>query len=255
MSTTAQHEVHTSIVERFLEARRLLEQAQKPGHGVPAYTRWVNRRGARHVAAVSYSLGVSPNSVTAASGAVSFIGIVLLVALPRTPGSGIAIAILLAVGYLLDSADGQLARLYGSSSKAGEWLDHVVDAFRSPAIHAAVAMSVLLTTPGLKVLGVVALLYCLVTSGQFLSQILASSLIQGAGRTPARGGKLRSFVLLPTDPGTLCWAFILWGFTDAFSIIYSVLALIAVLHSASSLRRRYRDVARLDVLPEGRRHA
>ena len=37
---------------------------------------------------------------------------------------------LLVVGYALDAADGQLARLRGGGSVAGEWLDHVVDAVK-----------------------------------------------------------------------------------------------------------------------------
>ena len=52
--------------------------------------------------------------------------------------------------------------------------------------------------------------------------------------------------LLPTDPGTLCWSFILWGFAPAFAVVYTVLAAVALAHSAVSLRRRYRDLTALD---------
>ncbi|WIM73072.1 hypothetical protein QP028_05135 [Corynebacterium suedekumii] len=58
---------------------------------------------------------------------------------------------------------------------------------------------------------VVAVVYSLVTSGQFLSQILAESFVRTAGRRQSRGGDLRSWILLPTDPGTLCWSFLLGG--------------------------------------------
>jgi len=37
----------------FSDTLRALEQAQKPGIGVPAYTRWVNRRIARYFAGIS----------------------------------------------------------------------------------------------------------------------------------------------------------------------------------------------------------
>ncbi|MFP3386663.1 CDP-alcohol phosphatidyltransferase family protein, partial [Tritonibacter sp. SIMBA_163] len=42
------------------------------------------------------------------------------------------------VGYAFDSADGQLARLRGGGTPAGEWLDHVVDSIKTTALHLAV---------------------------------------------------------------------------------------------------------------------
>ncbi|OAX67752.1 hypothetical protein A5N15_01010 [Rothia kristinae] len=47
-------------------------------------------------------------------------------------------ALLFALGYAMDSADGQVARVTGASSPGGEWLDHVVDSVRVPAIHLTV---------------------------------------------------------------------------------------------------------------------
>ena len=35
--------------------------------------------------------------------------------------------VLLVLGYMLDSCDGQLARVSGKTSKFGEWLDHSLD--------------------------------------------------------------------------------------------------------------------------------
>ena len=42
------------------------------------------------------------------------------------------------LGYALDSADGQLARLRGGGSLTGEWLDHVIDSFKISTLHLAV---------------------------------------------------------------------------------------------------------------------
>ena len=95
-------------------------------------------------------------------------------------------------------------------------------------------------------LAVVALVYGWVTSGQFMSQILAEQFVRAAGRKQTRGGNLRSFVLLPTDPGVLCWSFMLWGFGVPFMVLYTFLAVIAVAHSSISLRRRFRDLRALD---------
>lgn len=239
-------QTHDSRAARFRQARATLDAAQKPGAGVPAYTRWVNRRGARVVAAGGAALGWTPNHVTAASALLSTIGMCLLLLMEPAPWSGPLVALALAAGYLFDSADGQLARLTGASSSTGEWIDHVVDAFRSPAIHLTTAVALMIHRPESAWLAGVALVYALVTSGQFLSQILAEAFVRRAGRPQTRGGDLRSWVLLPTDPGTLCWTFALWGLAEAFSILYTALAVIAVLHCAASLRRRHRDLRAVD---------
>ena len=152
----------------------------------------------------------------------------------------------LAVGFMFDSADGQVSRVTGASSKTGEWVDHVADAFRSPAIHFCTAAAVMVYRPESWWLAVVALVYGWVTSGQFMSQILAEQFVRAAGRKQTRGGNLRSFVLLPTDPGVLCWSFAAWGFGVPFMVLYTFLAVIAVAHSSISLRRRFRDLRALD---------
>ncbi|AKK04815.1 phosphatidylglycerophosphate synthase [Corynebacterium mustelae] len=233
-------------VARYRWARQSLDSAQKPAQGVPAYTRWVNRRGARFVAAIGFASGWTPNMVTAMSAALSVAGMVVLLAFPPAVWVGCVAAALLAAGYLFDSADGQLARVSQVSSKTGEWIDHVVDAFRSPAIHLSVAVAVYAYRPDWIWLAAVALVYSLVTSGQFLSQILAEAFVRGAGRAQSRGGNLRSWVLLPTDPGSLCWSFVLWGVAPAFAVGYAILAVVAVAHSAMSLRRRFRDLLAVD---------
>lgn len=237
---------HSSWIQRFSHNRKLLDAAQKPSGGVPAYTRWINRRGARIVAAAAAASGIGPNGVTFLSLLLSVSGMIALVLLPDAAWAGLPVAFLLAAGYLFDSADGQLARLTGTSTKAGEWLDHVVDAFRTPAIHCALALALVLNRPTLWWVAILAIVHSLVVSGQFLSQILAEALIRRRGGTQRRGGTLRSFVLLPTDPGTLCWSFAVWGFPRVFAVVYSLLTLVAVAHSAVSLMRRYADLCALE---------
>ena len=129
---------------KFSHTLRSLEAAQKPGVGVPAYTRWVNRRVARYFAAAAVALGITPNGVTAISAACSAAGIIVLITCPPSVGVGICVALLFALGYGLDSADGQVARVTGASSPAGEWLDHVVDSIRVPSVHMATLLSFLL---------------------------------------------------------------------------------------------------------------
>ncbi|GAB3616270.1 CDP-alcohol phosphatidyltransferase family protein [Okibacterium endophyticum] len=233
-----------AVKRSFTSALHGLEQAQKPGEGVPAYTRWVNRRLARFAAAAAHSMGWSANTVTAISALFSLGAIVLLLTVPPAPLVGVAIAVLFAIGYVLDSADGQVARLGGGGSRAGEWLDHVVDAIRTPAIHLAVLVGAMRAEAPVWLLGV-ALLYTLVSVGQFMSQILGEQLRRADGlpQAPATGGALRSVLLLPSDMGTLCWVFALWGFAPVFAAAYTALFAVNALHSALSMRRRYRELS------------
>ncbi|MCU1546803.1 MAG: CDP-alcohol phosphatidyltransferase [Homoserinimonas sp.] len=234
-----------TIPERhFSTALSALDHAQKPGGGVPAYTRWVNRRLARYAAAAAYSWGWSPNMVTLASAVVSLSALTLIVGVEPTPLLGITVAALLALGYLLDSADGQVARLGGRGSKQGEWLDHVVDAVRTPAIHLAVLVGLWRFTPESAWPLVIALAYVLVSGGQFMSQILAEQLSGEGNRPPFTGGVPQSVLLIPTDMGTLCWIFLVWGFPPAFVIVYAAMFVANAVHTAISMRRKYLRLAR-----------
>ena len=62
--------------ERDREAAAIaLASAQKPGAGVPAYLRWVNRPLGRRAAAAAYVPGLTPNAVTLLSGVCSLAGL------------------------------------------------------------------------------------------------------------------------------------------------------------------------------------
>ena len=223
---------------------RRLHTAQKSGAGVPAYTRFVNRRLARTVAATAASLGLSPNLVTALSAALSAGGLALLLIAGPHWWSALIGAALLAAGYVFDSADGQVARLTGTGSPAGEWLDHVVDAARTPAIHLTVALMMVIHRPDLTWLAIVALCFSVMSTAQFMSQILAEQLVRHSARKDIETSNLRkSLVLLPTDTGVLCWVFALWMFPPLFAIAYTALFLLGVVHTAASMRRKYRKLA------------
>lgn len=231
----------SSTYSSYLEQ---LNNAQKSGAGVPAYTRWVNRRVARRVAASAAALGLTPNAVTMLSAAFSLAGLVVM--LGATPGwtSAACTAVLLATGYVFDSADGQVARLTGTSSAAGEWLDHVVDAVRTPAIHLTVVVSVLIHRPEMTPLASIALLFTILSTGQFMSQILAEQLVRRTGGESLEGnGTKKSLLLLPTDTGVLCWSFLLWGAPTAFGVAYALLFIVNLVHGGVSMRRKYRKLS------------
>jgi phosphatidylglycerophosphate synthase len=232
-----------------------MSAAQKPGRGAPPYSRWVNRRFGRWLAAAAYVIGLTPNTVTLISAASTFSALVLVIVIPPTLWLGILVAFLLLFGYALDSADGQLARLTGKSSKAGEWLDHVIDATKIGVMHSAVLISFyrfsgvryspLLFVPlGFMVASFVFFF------GMILVDQLRRSAAAEAGQTYAkpsgRGGTVQTIVAIPTDYAVLCLSFLLLGAHDAFVVAYVVLFVAQTLVTAAVLLRWWRELKRVD---------
>ncbi len=127
--------------ESYRDTVRRLAAAQKSGRGAPAYSRFVNRKLGRLFAAAGFHLGLTPNGITVISAAFSFSGLVLLAAMRPSWWLGFAVTALLVVGYALDAADGQLARLRGGGSVTGEWLDHMVDCLKISTLHMCVLIN------------------------------------------------------------------------------------------------------------------
>lgn len=236
----------------FAAAYRELAAAQK-GHarGAPGYSVYVNRRIGRMLAALAFRLGLTPNQATAISAVHTFTGLALLVALPTTWWTGVIVAVLLALGYAWDSADGQIARLRGGGSLAGEWLDHFVDAVKIASLHLAVLLALQFHTPlaGTPWL-LVPLVFSVVDVVTFFGMLLNDLLKQkkGVPSTHSRGGGtfLRSMILLPTDFGLLCVVFVLWGWTAGFLAVYAALALINALFLALAAVKWFREISALD---------
>ena len=125
----------------FRSALESLRAAQKPSRGTAAYSRLVNRPAARYVAAAVSTRGMSPNQATVISALLSGTANLLSRVMAPRWWTGLLIGGLLVAGYIMDSVDGQLARLYGGGSKAGEWLDHTIDCTKTVSLHLAVAIS------------------------------------------------------------------------------------------------------------------
>ena len=235
----------------FAQVAKELDYAQKPGDGVPAYSRWVNRRAARVFAAAAVSMGVGPNAVTLISACLSVGGLLLLVTFPASWGTGFAAAVLLALGYVMDSADGQVARATGTGSPAGEWLDHVIDAVRTPALHVAVFFGFQRWFDLEPALRYLPLAFALLAVGHFTSQILAEQLsrhhtlrttnAQSGHLEPAvqQKGVVWSLMILPIDTGIMCWIFIFWGSPAPFLASYVILFFFGIVFAAVSARRKY----------------
>jgi phosphatidylglycerophosphate synthase len=233
-----------------------LASAQKTARGAPAYSRYVNRKIGRYLAAEAYLLGLSPNQVTILSALCSAAGIVVLATLTPGPLIGVLVVFLLLLGYALDSADGQVARLRGMSSMSGEWLDHMVDCAKISAMHLAVAIGVYrhfhLHSANYLL---VPLGFCVVTTVLFFGMTLNDQLRRTHAastgvpvRAPQDPSRLRSLVMICTDFGTVCAVFLLWGWRDGFLVGYAVLfaAHVAFLILASA--KWFRDIRALDVV-------
>ncbi|MFV0251927.1 MAG: CDP-alcohol phosphatidyltransferase family protein [Beutenbergiaceae bacterium] len=226
---------------RYRQALGTLAGRQKPGIGVPAYMRWVNRRLARPMAALAFTLRMTPNQATALSALASAAGLAILIAAPRDLMTGIAVSVLLALGFALDSADGQLARLRGEGGPAGEWVDHVVDAVRSPAIHVVTAVA-LWQHQGPGAMLVLPLIFALIVTTTFIAQILAEQLAAGRNAIASVNpdpGPARSWLLLPVDTGMICWVFLTWPNPALFAGCYLALAVAHLLYLGVTLRRKY----------------
>ncbi len=104
----------------FTTARRDLARHQKTAKGAPPYSRFVNRPLGRVLAAAASITSASPNQITMTSAACSAAGIALIATVDPSALSALVVVGLLILGYGLDSADGQLARLRGGGSPGGE---------------------------------------------------------------------------------------------------------------------------------------
>ncbi len=97
---------------------------------------------AEKLAATLEGTGVRPNHLTLAAAALMLAAAVIVACGGAGYLPSIATALALAAALVLDTADGRLARLQGTSSAFGRWLDHVLDELADVALHAAIAWSV-----------------------------------------------------------------------------------------------------------------
>jgi phosphatidylglycerophosphate synthase len=217
-------------LSKYRDAVAQLAAAQKPAYGAPAYSRFINRPAGRRIAAASYALGLTPNGVTAISAGLSVLGVAVLALAPISAYTGVAAAILFALAYAFDSADGQLARLTGTGGPAGEWLDHTVDMGKTVLFHGAILFSLILHTANVNAgLAALAIGFMVVNVVAFFAWLLVDLLRRitpepatDASRPPDHAPLLRSILRLPSDYGVLCWVLIFWG-TPFFWWFYGLL--------------------------------
>jgi phosphatidylglycerophosphate synthase len=217
--------------ESLGDTLRRLSAAQKGATGAPAYSRFVNRRLGRVLAALAFHARLTPNAVTGISALFTFSGIALLALVPPSAEMALGVTACLVIGYALDSADGQLARLRGGGSAAGEWLDHMVDAVKIASLHLAVLVGLyrfetvergwaLLVPIGFSVVSVV-LFFGTLLNDAMRAQHGARTRAHASSRRPS---VLRSLLVVPVDYGLLCLIFLLlmvpWAFLATYSLLF-----------------------------------
>lgn len=236
----------------FRTGLEALRAAQKPPRGTAAYSRLVNRPVGRVVAALFNTFGMTPNQATAVSATLSALGIVLIATADPTAWIGVVIATLLAAGYVMDSVDGQLARLRGGGSKNGEWLDHTIDCFKTATLHLAVVVAwfrhpvsdhdwVLLIPLGFEVVAAVTYF------GLILMPTLRPAGTSGSTLTrEARENPLRKYLLLPVDYGVVCWSFVFFGWDNLFLGVYAFLFAAGAGAMVIALRKWWHETRAID---------
>lgn len=232
----------------FRSALISLSAAQKSSKGAPAYSRYVNRPLGRTFAAAAFAAGRTPNQVTFVSACCTY-GAIFLIATVR-PVWWVSLVVLvgLVVGYALDAADGQLARLRGGGSPAGEWLDHTVDAMKIGVLHLSVAISWFRFQEQSDGWLLVPVGYQAVATVLFFSMLLMDQLRRAqrrAGSTTApvdASSPAFAFAIVLVDYGLLCWVLPLMFVHDLFRPIYVALFVANVLFTMLALPRWYREV-------------
>jgi phosphatidylglycerophosphate synthase len=246
---------HAVTTLGFRDAMAQLRNAQKSARGGPPYSIFVNRPMGRVLAALAFRAGLTPNQVTALSAVATFAGIALLAVAPAAWWTGVLVCLLLVLGYALDSADGQLARLRGGGSLQGEWLDHTVDSLKVVVVHLAVLVTWYLHLDLPAAWLAVPLAFATASSVHFFGMILIDLLARTTRAelgvpAPAKVAPAPSAALLklPTDYGVLCLAMVLLGAHTLFVGVYTVLAAATVGYTLLVVAKWRRDVVALDTL-------
>ncbi|MFV0373054.1 CDP-alcohol phosphatidyltransferase family protein [Microbacterium sp.] len=235
----------------FIESIRSLSAAQKSSAGAPAYSRFVNRPLGRVFAAAAHTLRMTPNQVTLVSALCTFSAIAMIATVPPTWVSSVSITVLLVLGYGLDSADGQLARLRGGGSPRGEWFDHMADAIKMSSIHLAVLICWARFYEIDQGLLLIPLAYSVVSTAFFFGFIM-TDLLRRASSTPTaertaqstrvRTSPLYSLAVAPTDYGLLMLVMLLLWLPAVFVPVYAVLLVLNALILLVALTRWYRSL-------------
>jgi phosphatidylglycerophosphate synthase len=236
----------------YRENLRRLSGFQKTSKGAPAYSRFINRRIGRHFAAVAHSWHRTPNQVTTVSALFTFLAIGLIALAKPSAVVGVLISAGLVIGYGLDSADGQLARLRGGGSIKGEWLDHTIDSAKISTLHIAVlvcfyrhfdfsTVTPLLSPLAFGAIANVWFFVIILTDQLRRAHATATGSQMPTSSTPAP--LIRSLLVLPTDYGILCLLFLVITAPTIFLTLYTLLMFSSATFLILALPTWYREMS------------
>lgn len=241
--------------EGFGASLQRLRSAQKSAKGAPPYSLYINRPLGRVFAAAAHQSGLTPNQVTYVSALFTFAGIAVTALAPANGWIGLLITVLLVVGYALDAADGQLARLRGGGSLVGEWLDHTIDSVKVVALHLAVLVGLYRNFELRPVWLLAPIVFAVASSVHFFGMILVNLLGRvrraAAGVAeppPAPANPVMTLLKLPTDYGVFCLVFLLLGWPTGFLAAYTFFAVATVGYTVLVVGKWRRDVAAFDAI-------
>lgn len=120
-------------------------RASKKRKDINLWTEWVCRPPAALIVYALRDTRVTPNQVTFASLAVAALAGAMLVFWPSYAGL-VAAIIVFEISFILDCADGQLARARGQTSRLGHLLDFLMDEIKAFLILGCVAIRLWITT-------------------------------------------------------------------------------------------------------------
>lgn len=133
-------------------------RASKKQDDINWFTEWVCRPPAALVVWAVADTRVTPNQLTLSSLLLCLAACAIWLAVPGYAGAAIGVAVF-EVSFVLDCADGQLARWRGTASAAGHLLDFLVDELKALLVLGSVAVRLWLASgdPTWLVLGVTGL--------------------------------------------------------------------------------------------------
>lgn len=146
--------------------------ASSPKRERSFYAGYVTRTAGAAMAVALEDTRATPNSVTLLGLAVHTVAALVLAmaALPIEPAPWIAVLLLWQIGFALDGADGQLARLRRRASAFGAWLDTWADVVTHVLVYGALALYV---ARALGFDGTAAVLFTAILFGCHLTQLVA----------------------------------------------------------------------------------
>ncbi len=232
---------------RFGEAYGLLGRGKK-AQGAYPYTEYVNRPLGRVAAALALRLSVSANTLSVLSMIVTVIGVVLAASTgPSEYVRAIPAYLLLAIAYVLDSADGPVARVAGTAGPAGEWLDHTFDSIKIVLLNGAFVYVVAFTSPGLagavpELAFISGVLLCAAQNSLFFGGTLFVKMRQASGDF-ARPTYVGRILFWPLDWGVFVMLTLLLPTRSLFAAGYSLYSGLLVIAAAARLSRYFRRLA------------